>query len=487
MNGITFRPTKEENMHHIDEHTIELYVLGSDLVKEQIAEIEAHLKECRGCRTLAGQMEAFYKNAEDSLQISKNYVKNGTQKSKALVRINKAVEQYYDPFAPPVRYHTNTPLAKMFYFVRRHPVAVSISSFASFIVVGWLLNDFIKPVAKDNAITDKNPSSFLYNTNANMLEIYNKQDEKLWEIISPGLLERFNHDRLVKRSSTVLCDIDNNDTNEVITNISLRKEGEHSLKILNAYKKIILEKEFVVPFNYLNRTYSPNFSPDGIVVNNFKNKEKKEIILITENIGRSPAFVARLDEKGNEIGRYWHFGYFMSMFPLDVNNDGKEELVLCGKNDTPDSINQEYPVIAVIDPLKIIGDTKSTACPGFNWKFSDAELFYIRFPRSDINDQLKCIPQVNSMNVESESDISFFSPISGDYAEQDLGFDFYFSKNLKIRRVKSNSAIIRFRANMVNKGKLAGEIDQPYLDNLKNNIRYWDGKKWRKEWTMVKH
>jgi hypothetical protein len=35
--------------------------------------------------------------------------------------------------------------------------------------------------------------------------------------------------------------------------------------------------------------------------------------------------------------------------------------------------------------------------------------------------------------------------------------------------------------------KLSGKIDQAYLDNLKNGIRYWDGREWRKEWAMVKH
>lgn len=53
-------------MHHIDEHTIELYILGYELEKEQITEIETHLKECHGCRKLAGQMETFYRNAEEN-------------------------------------------------------------------------------------------------------------------------------------------------------------------------------------------------------------------------------------------------------------------------------------------------------------------------------------------------------------------------------------------------------------------------------------
>ncbi len=47
-------------MQHIDEHIIELYVLGSELVEERRDEIERHFAECHGCRALADQIQAFY-------------------------------------------------------------------------------------------------------------------------------------------------------------------------------------------------------------------------------------------------------------------------------------------------------------------------------------------------------------------------------------------------------------------------------------------
>jgi predicted anti-sigma-YlaC factor YlaD len=43
-------------MHHIDEHTLELYTLKAEEVAERVDEIEAHLEECHGCRALVEEM-----------------------------------------------------------------------------------------------------------------------------------------------------------------------------------------------------------------------------------------------------------------------------------------------------------------------------------------------------------------------------------------------------------------------------------------------
>ncbi len=56
---------------------------------------------------------------------------------------------------------------------------------------------------------------------------------------------------------------------------------------------------------------------------------------------------------------------------------------------------------------------------------------------------------------------------------------------MKILRVKSNNDIDRLHDLLVNEGKLTGKLDQSYLDALKDGVRYWDGKEWRKQVTMV--
>jgi len=78
--------------------------------------------------------------------------------------------------------------------------------------------------------------------------------------------------------------------------------------------------------------------------------------------------------------------------------------------------------------------------------------------------------------------------VNGSYKEfPPFAFDYIFSSDMKIATVKSMNNTDAVYASLVQKGKLTGKIDQAYLDNLKYGIRYWDGKEWRKEWSMVRH
>jgi hypothetical protein len=55
-------------MIHIDEHILELYVLNADEAAPRREEIEAHLRECDGCRDLADRMSVFHANFAEELK-----------------------------------------------------------------------------------------------------------------------------------------------------------------------------------------------------------------------------------------------------------------------------------------------------------------------------------------------------------------------------------------------------------------------------------
>jgi predicted anti-sigma-YlaC factor YlaD len=54
-------------MNHIDEHTLELFILHAESVEGQRSEIEAHLAECRGCKDLADEIASFHTELKDEL------------------------------------------------------------------------------------------------------------------------------------------------------------------------------------------------------------------------------------------------------------------------------------------------------------------------------------------------------------------------------------------------------------------------------------
>ena len=117
---------------------------------------------------------------------------------------------------------------------------------------------------------------------------------------------------------------------------------------------------------------------------------------------------------------------------------------------------------------------------------SQAELFYVGLPVSSITallDQHESVagiinvgPQLFSCWVDGAT-----------YLEQYIGFEYIFSNDLRPIEVKSANHTDQVYRQLVKKGKVSGKIDAAYLDSLKQRIRYWDGKKWRKEVVKVSH
>jgi hypothetical protein len=143
-------------------------------------------------------------------------------------------------------------------------------------------------------------------------------------------------------------------------------------------------------------------------------------------------------------------------------------------------------MITVLDPKKIVGEIESQCTPGFGLTRSEAEYFYIHIPRSDMDDLMYLTPSAQGISFIDDKLIRFTTKSKID-ERQIFNFDYIFSHDLKSLQIKSNNGTDQIHYNLVQQGKLKGKIDQAYLDNLKKNIRYWDGKQWRKEWTMVKH
>jgi hypothetical protein len=469
-------------MHHIDEHTIELYILGSELVKEQTAEIEAHLKECHGCRTLAGQMEAFYKQAEGFLQTSLNAVEGNLQQSKALVRVNKAVEQYYEPFAPPVRYRPTTFVGKLAYFAKLHPVVTGVGSFATMAVMALML--FTIPNKKT---IDQNPSYPILDPVSGCLVIYNKDHDLLWSIPSK-ILAGANPDLLLPRYKLInISDINGDGKNEIITVLPLGNQNDYTdtLRIISAEKEILLKKTFDEDIHFLGKNYNKHWTIDEIYCGKFGASNNPEILVLTNN-GRSPFIFFRLDKDGNILGNYIHYG-LQRLFVLE-NNLGGNNIFLYGQNNLSENDSLSFADLIVIDPGKVNGKTESSCTPGFGLETSKADQYYIKFPLTDLNYIWKSKGWIERMSASRfNNNNSYYLWVVGLYNGDNPAFEYVISEKMKVLEVKYSSNTLKLRQELIAKGKIKGTFDDAYLEKLKNGVRYWDGKEWQKEPTMVKH
>ncbi len=469
-------------MDHIDERTLELYVLEDAEAAEKRAEIEAHLAVCRGCSDLVGRMQAFHRELKEELSKSESLE---PVNEKALIRSRSGISPYCDPFGAPIPYRSSTPMEKFRYVIRRHPVMAGASSFAAVGVLAFLLNSGL-----GNFWHDKNPANYTYNIKTQAIEVFNKSQELLWDLKIPTIERGQVMETEKNVHCTIVADLDNSGENRVLTTLTpLDADDRHGgrLRVFDKEKVKTADIAFERPVHYLDRSYSPYFQPGGLLVLGMQGTNEKNIFVIAENIGRSPSVLHRLDRDGKAIGEYWHFGTIQCIYRIE-SGALEGDLMIGGINDAQDTVLGGYPFVAVLDPARIVGERKSRACPGYEMPESNAELFYIRLPLSDIDLIGRTFGMVTAI-WEEDGTTFRMQTTSGIRQPQGLKvfhFEYFIDNQMHVLRVKSENGTDALHAELAQEGRVRGRIDEAYLNELRNGVRYWNGKEWQKERTTVK-
>jgi hypothetical protein len=472
-------------MHHIEQHILDLYALNFDAVEARRAEIEAHLTECKGCRSLVEQMTESYRTIAEKFEELEATAENS---ERALV------PQRFKSIAPKaseevlsVRYQPVTGLQRFQYFVRRHPVVTGGGTFVAFAGLALLTNVVLKsPVVKD-----ENPANVHYNPTTNTVEVLNKNNDALWQIPSREISGILESEYQTGVSRVVVDDIDGDGRNEVLSTLWNPGDGvatyQPHFRVYDYKKNLLFSKRFEEQVHYLNRSYSDSWSTDIVVTVEGETKGTKDIYVVWGN-GRSPNVIARYDASGNELGQYWHFGNLLGMFAIEVNSDGTKELIVTGTNDTLDSLRLEFPAIAVLDPRRIVGKKKSACSPGFAMQESDAEFYYLRLPVSPLSVALVKHETVTRLTQDKDGTLAFMTTNTSALADPNAAaYEYRFSTDFRILEVKSTSGTDQLYGRKVKEGLVKGTIDAAYLNALKGGVQYWDGKEWVKEALRIKH
>ncbi len=467
-------------MNHYSEHVLEMYVVGSEKVESQRHEIDAHLRECHGCRALVTSIGEFYGEMKQEYDRTEGLE---PKEQKALVPVDLSVTPLNEPFASPVLYKPQTMLEKIRYYLIRYPVRTVSAGVASTSLLASLvfftIGDFLQ---------DRNPSMYTYNNKTGYFEVYNKRYTKLWElpIVSVENLSESEINQHLTFSR--IADFNGDSVNEVLTTARLPDDRtaifQNKLRVFDAKKNLLFAKDFNTDFQYLNRLYDNVFSASALLVEDFEGHGKNQIVVSAINI-RSPMYLQRLDGNLNVLGEYWHFGQLGGLFAKDINNDGINEIITFGVDDSQDTVNVTRLCVIVLDATKITGRKKSTATPGFAMPLSDAEILYLHFPLCDMNVVLGNIP--NKIHFQSETDGLLTFSTTSNRPDNAPDFHYLFSNDMRVVEVKSTTATERVREQLIKEGKVKGSIDKAYLENLKNEVLYWNGTSWQKGWTKVNH
>lgn len=215
----------------------------------------------------------------------------------------------------------------------------------------------------------------------------------------------------------------------------------------------------------LNENCLHDFDQDGF----------KELFLLTRNHLNSPTAAVVLSLQNGTYRTFKHYGHLYAYSILDMNGDGTEEIILAGVHGHP----LNAAVVAVLDPDHMEGATPVGFDPYFIPPCEDVATAYIKLPRSVICGLLppgECQrPHAVSANPVRANEIWFGSK-EGEHGRSLL---FYFDSTWTCTRVGCTGTYETtyeiFRADHALK-PLA-----EYLDDLRAEVEYWDGKGWTRQ------
>lgn len=465
-------------MQHIPEHTLELYVLDSGSVAGERAEIEAHLAVCHGCRAAEAAMRSFYEEAGRALEEVRSA---GDPAGEALVRAERSLRPLFTELGPVERpLRSVTPLGKMQIFIRRHPVAAGSGVLAG--IAAAMLGVFmLRPPAPG----PPNPAVVLPNFQTGRLEVYDAQDVLLWSLPSSDISLVQAHARSSSRDHILaqakVADLDGDGRREVITTLPLGSETQaESLRVFTADKTIRWACGFQDSTPSTIGVYTETLFLAGTLLVLPDRVGTGVSIFVQSSNRHSPSRIVRLNSRGVELGKYWHFGQFR-ILAADPDRDGRMEIVAYGLQDTAVVTNREQPFLAILDPGRIVGETRSSATPYFALPSSDAEEYYIRLPLTDIHRAVRVNATADEFTRESDSLFSILAIT----AERVPSFRFWFNHRMEALQVKTGNPTELLHAQLRREGRLTSTMGPEYLEDVRRRVRYWDGSAWRAEPVRV--
>jgi hypothetical protein len=219
--------------------------------------------------------------------------------------------------------------------------------------------------------------------------------------------------------------------------------------------------------------FSPDFKIFGVESCDFDNDGKMEILLISLQTDHYPCQVTVFNHKGRLLGEYWHSGFLTSCRFADINNDGIKEVILGGTNN-----EVKAACLVVFNPFNLNGcspqQTENYRLRGFP---RGTELYYIRFPRTDVDKVLNTVETVDRLKILKNNRIQVRMQNSLLFYELDF--------QLKCLPIRSTNSFIQQHNQKVREGVISSTLDEQYLNRIRENILYYDGVTWSTTPTPV--
>jgi hypothetical protein len=467
---------------HIEENKIELFIIDPEgFNNKEKNEILLHLDSCSYCKEIYNTYNNFYCDIEVETKKKPNVneedvaqrIMSRIQKSddSKLLSENSEAVQIHNGKTEIVIRHKLFSLQNIYYFIKNYP----IQSFG-FAVITALAIAFIVGQVK---IPMKNNNPFSVKINNNILEIYNNLGDILWTKPAMGIHVR-EIDALVTwpyedQKCIGLLDIDSNGKNEVLIAGNENETGFFSHDSLYCFN-YDGSLRWVISGGIGEGTNVPKWKVMKSWIRDFftiKVGKVNKLFMISNDRMYGGAVLSELNPKNGEIlSSIFHAGWFSAQIHLDLNGDGKEEIILGGTSsdyDRPFLLVLNYGTAAGVIPRNVthFEDNKIKTNPLYYMLFPISELGK-RESKSTNNDVIALLKAKNDEILVSICDVK-------------LGENKYVSLvytldiDMKIQSIMADNGYEKLYADQLKTGIIRQHLDAAFFKALTDSIKYWDG------------
>jgi len=230
-----------------------------------------------------------------------------------------------------------------------------------------------------------------------------------------------------------------------------------------------LRKEVEIP---LNPNPESRFHCWELIVGDYNRNKKPELYVLTSN-EYSPSIIFQIDAvNGKELATYVHYGNLSEMMFADINNDGKDELVCCGTNQSFGTA-----CLLVLDPNNMNGHGPVNDLNRIEGWPEAKEVYYLEIPMTIVGkaySKISSYSQANNMSISKEDEEirveirdaetkSEFDPIM---------FYIHFGFDLYPRAIAKGDFYNSCAQYLLKEGKISRFPDAAYLEEYKKEIVY---------------
>jgi len=211
------------------------------------------------------------------------------------------------------------------------------------------------------------------------------------------------------------------------------------------------------------RTYPANYRLHGFDLYDLDRNGDLEILLLAFHKPDWPCQFVILDCRGKILGESWNAGQWSDFQVLDLNGDGRPEIIGSG-------VNNEYGsgFLVVFDPALVSGQSPQLRAeyksPGLS---RGSEKYYILLPRVPFLHPEEPVESAQALFLYENKEISTLLNLSGLYA--------HFNNALEFLRFSSSHKFERQVNLLLAEKKIAAPLPPDFLESLGKEVRYWDG------------